>query len=101
MRGSRFVGIVSIKKMSVPGFSRRAECEQPKRTKAAVNAAIAAARRRSRELARARIADLAEHCRPFRAGRRRKVIRAATKRLVGKNREGEGFFGLAGNSEFI
>src|SRR5271155_5273742 len=101
MRGSRFVGMVSIKKVSVPGSSRLAECEQPRSPKAAANATIAAARRRSGESARTRIANLAEHRWPLRAGRRGKIVRASTKRLVSQNRKSKRFIGLARNSEFI
>src|SRR6202041_3764779 len=101
MRGSRFVGIVSIKKLNVPGSSRRAEWAQPRSARANTSAAMATTRRGGSELARARIADLAEYRRPFRASGRWKIISAAADRFVSKNRKRKRLFGLAGNTEFI
>src|ERR1017187_9522567 len=92
MRGSRFAGVVSIRKVIVPGASGGAWPQLAKRpTRTAINKKCG---RNSARLARRRIADLTENGPALRTRSGRQIRRAAVKSFIGENCEGERFLAI-------
>src|SRR5580693_8256849 len=92
-RGSRLAGMLSIRKLTVPG-SACGPPEQEIRDSAAASNSSGA-------LAWWRIADLAKDCWAARPGGARQVGRPAVHGFVGEQRESKGFLGIGWNSQLI
>src|SRR5579864_1501791 len=95
MRGSRFTGMDSIRKLTV--FESPAERldEHPAKNTKMQNAAEA---NWVHCLPRAGIADFSENSGIARAGRTGKIVRGLVPCFVGKHGECKRFFGVGGNS---
>jgi len=72
-------------------------CEQPEKNPQRMRAA----KKIRRGLTRASIGDFSHDGGMFRAGGGGEIVCLAVPGLVGKHGEGEGFFGIAGDAEFV
>src|ERR1700683_3316357 len=97
MRGSRLVGMDSMRNVTPPGSTAGREEVQPPRRSARAKASAAA---RILMLARAATDQLSHHYRVLRAGGRRQIVWTIVKRFVGEDGERESFLRFDGDAPF-
>src|SRR5579872_6070125 len=97
MRGSRFVGMDSRRKFNVLESLVERLDEQPGRNPQTMRTATNI----PCLLTRMGIGDFSHDCGMARAGGAGEIVGALMPGFVGEDGEGEGFFGIAGNAEFV